>query len=164
MTIFPQQLVRLKPSKMLIGEVGLFAVRFLKKGTVINKSFCCNEKFFSKDVLDKLDNITKNMVTDFSTRTRDGFFSVPNMNYLPISWFGNHSCDPNMGFNDSGDLIMIRSVKTGEELTHDYGFSITDPEYKMNCHCGSKKCRKIITGDDWRDSIYFEKNKKYMNI
>jgi SET domain-containing protein len=142
---FPKAMIAVKPSKMLPGEVGLFALRPLKKGTIINKAFVCGEKFFSSIIFSRLDKITKKCVTDFCTRVYDGFFSVPDINYVPISWFSNHSCDPNIGFNKKGDMVLMKNVKAGEELTQDYGFSNTDPKYKMRCRCGSKNCRKIIT-------------------
>lgn len=161
---FPKAIITVKPSKMLSGEVGLFALRSLKKDTVINKTFSCNEKYFSKKTYEELDKITSKVITDFCTQVYDGFYSVPDLNYLPMSWFSNHSCDPNMGFNKKGDLVLIKNVKAGEELTQDYGFSVTDPKYKMRCRCGSKNCRKIITGNDWKDPEYFKKNKEYMNV
>lgn len=68
---------------MLPGEVGLFALRALKKGTIINKSSCCDEKLFSKNLYEKLDKITKGVVTAFCTKVYDGFFGVPDMNYMP---------------------------------------------------------------------------------
>lgn len=164
MSRFPPAIIGIKPSKMLSGEVGLFALRPLKKGTIVNKSFCRGEKLFSKDVYKKLYKITKKVVTDFCTRVYDGFFSVPDLNNLPISWFSNHSCDPNVGFDKRGNMILIKNVKNGDELTQDYGFSITDPEYKLKCFCGSKNCRKIITGNDWKNLEYSKKNKKYMAV
>ncbi|MFZ6006838.1 MAG: SET domain-containing protein-lysine N-methyltransferase [Nitrospirota bacterium] len=83
---------------------------------------------------------------------------------MPIAWFGNHSCDPNMGYDKEGNLVLIKNVKAREELTHDYGFSVTDPKFKMHCRCGAKNCRKIITGNDWKDPEYFKKNKEFMNV
>ncbi len=62
----------------------------------------------------------------------------------------NHSCDPNCGIrpNDHGgyDLIAMRDIAAGEEITFDYcmtewicvGFSA--------CRCGSDRCRKTILG------------------
>lgn len=149
---------------MLPGEIGLFALRPLKKGTIINKEFEGKEKFFSKKIYNGLDKITKRFINDFCTPVYDGFFSVPNLNYLPISWCSNHSCDPNMGFNKKGDMVLIKDVKAGEELTQDYAFAITDPKYKMRCLCGSKNCRKIITGNDWKNPEFYKKNKMYMNV
>ncbi|MFA7209123.1 MAG: SET domain-containing protein-lysine N-methyltransferase [Parcubacteria group bacterium] len=162
---FPPVIIGVKPSKMLPGEAGLFALRSLKKGTIIiDHDFSYSDKFFGKDVYEKLDRITKEVVGHFGTQVQDGFYAVPNMNYMPIAWLGNHSCEPNMGYDKKGSLILIKNVKSGEELTHDYGFSVTDPEYKMPCLCGSKNCRKIITGNDWKNPEYFKKNKKYMNV
>ena len=161
---YPKALIRVRPSLLLPGEVGLFAVRNLKKGTIINKSFSCNEKLFSPNTFKRLDKETKEMVTAFTTRVYDGFFSIPDINYLPISWFGNHSCEPNMGFDRKDNIVLIKDVKSGDELTHDYGFSITDPKYILKCKCGSKTCRKVVTGNDWKNKEFLKKNKQYMCI
>lgn len=149
---------------MLPGEVGLFALRPLKKGTVINKAFACGEKFITKKTYEKLDKITQKMINTYGGSVYDGYYTVPDLRYVPISWLSNHSCDPNMGFNNKGDMVLIKNVKAGEELTQDYGFSVTDPKCKMRCRCGSKNCRKIITGNDWKNPEFFKKNKKYMNV
>jgi len=41
------------------------------------------------------------------------------------------------------------------KLTADYCMFQTDEQYvmKKNCNCGSNKCRKTITGKDWRNPI-----------
>jgi SET domain-containing protein len=53
--------------------------------------------------------------------------------------FVNHSCDPNLTVRKSRGHIFFysfRKIKTGEELTVDYGFRCSCP-----CRCGSSKCR-----------------------
>lgn len=55
--------------------------------------------------------------------------------------YGNHSCDPNMGKG----LVALRDIAAGEELTIDYArFSTKD--WRMECRCGSKNCRRIVVG------------------
>jgi len=164
MTKITPVIIGVRPSKLLSGEVGLFALRHLKKGTVINKEFNGGEEFFTKDAYKKLDVVTKRVVNAFGTRVYDGFYIIPNMNYMPISWFANHSCDPNAGFDKKLNIALIKNVKSGDEIFHDYGFSITDPDFVLHCKCGSKNCRKIITGNDWKNPEYFKKNKAYMNV
>ena len=64
----------------------------------------------------------------------------------------NHSCTPNIGMDDCLTIIAIRDIEKGEELVCDYAFWEADENWKLkcDCNCGSEKCRKIITGRDWR--------------
>jgi uncharacterized protein len=64
--------------------------------------------------------------------------------------FANHSCDPNLWWKDEVTLTARRDIKPGEELTNDYSTSSSDPNFRMQCHCGRASCRGIVTGDDWR--------------
>src|SRR3989344_1957497 len=61
----------------------------------------------------------------------------------------NHSCEPNVGPEGQISFYALRDIKAGEELVYDYAMT-TDREYKLECKCGSKNCRKVITGDDWK--------------
>ena len=66
-------------------------------------------------------------------------------------WFINHSCDPNTGCPmDFRILRAMRDIKAGEEITYDYAMTDSDPNFIMQCKCGSPRCRKTITGNDWR--------------
>ena len=61
----------------------------------------------------------------------------------------NHSCAPNCQAVGDGDKIFIetiKSIKAGEELVYDYGFTFEErhtPALKARyrCLCGAKKCR-----------------------
>ncbi|MBU2104221.1 MAG: SET domain-containing protein-lysine N-methyltransferase [Nanoarchaeota archaeon] len=55
----------------------------------------------------------------------------------------NHSCNPNIGYKDSEILVAMRDIKPGEELTLDYEMS-EDSDWRMNCLCRNKNCRKVI--------------------
>jgi hypothetical protein len=62
----------------------------------------------------------------------------------------NHSCDPNVGVRGQITFVVMRDVPGGAELTIDYAMIDGDPAERMECACGAPKCRKIVTGDDWR--------------
>lgn len=62
----------------------------------------------------------------------------------------NHSCDPNLGVRGQITFVTIRDVPPGSELTIDYAMIDGDPLGRMDCSCGARGCRKLITGDDWR--------------
>jgi hypothetical protein len=64
--------------------------------------------------------------------------------------YGNHGCDPNLWWVGPYQLAARRDIAGGEELTNDYGTSTADPGFEMACACGSKLCRAVVTGDDWR--------------
>jgi len=68
--------------------------------------------------------------------------------------FFNHSCDPNSGFKGQIFLVAMRDIKSGEEITFDYGMTVSesvgsDMVFSMDCMCGSPQCRKTITEQDW---------------
>ena len=46
-------------------------------------------------------------------------------------------------------FIAIRDIQPNEELTIDYAF-IDNENYSFECHSGSRHCRHIITGYDWK--------------
>jgi hypothetical protein len=65
--------------------------------------------------------------------------------------FLNHSCDPNCKMHVVGNRAFLYSlyvIPAGSELTFDYSTTSTDTldSWKMNCKCGSNKCRKLISG------------------
>lgn len=64
--------------------------------------------------------------------------------------FGNHGCDPNLGWVDEYTLATMVDVPTGRELLSDYAMSTADPDYLLRCHCESYRCRQMVAGDDWR--------------
>lgn len=61
----------------------------------------------------------------------------------------NHSCDPNMGFFGQIGLVALRDIQAGDELSFDYAMCDGEPYDEFACYCGSARCRKHITGNDW---------------
>lgn len=58
-----------------------------------------------------------------------------------VARYINHSCDPNCGISGLFDVVAMRDIKAGEELTWHYGMTdknnMTEPK---DCRCGSVKC------------------------
>jgi len=96
----------------------------------------------------------------------DGFYIVP-PNKDEIKKYGvyNHSCSPNLGFDNSSNVLYaIRSVKKGEELVFDYAMCEAHIRYKsFTCNCRSNNCRKIVTSSDWKRKDIQKKYGKYFS-
>src|SRR5438094_4794829 len=61
----------------------------------------------------------------------------------------NHSCDPNLGVRGEITFVAMRDIRAGEELTHDWAMT-DDDDYSVECKCGARNCRRILTGKDWQ--------------
>lgn len=125
------------------GE-GLFAKDNIKKGELI---FCksghiVNEKE-AREYENKLGEYGLTLLHNLwlSPTTEDEI--------TDIAIHINHSCEPNVGPDGQVTFVTLRDIKAGEELTYDYAMT-TDYEYKLQCECGSRLCRKVITGNDWK--------------
>ena len=61
--------------------------------------------------------------------------------------FINHSCEPNIGFDASGQYFLaLRDLVQGEEVFFDYSTSEDEEGWRVPCSCGSARCRGAITG------------------
>src|SRR5436309_1551016 len=57
----------------------------------------------------------------------------------------NHSCDPNAGFVAGKPVLYaLRDIAVGEQIAWDYSTSIAEAGWKLECSCGSAKCRQIV--------------------
>jgi uncharacterized protein len=76
----------------------------------------------------------------------------------------NHSCQPNAGINGQIYLVAMRDIAVNEEITFDYCMTISDDLFaKMECHCGTKNCRGIVTSDDWKRKDLQDKYQGYFS-
>ena len=60
-----------------------------------------------------------------------------------IGRYANHSCEPNCGIKGKFQLVAMRDIAKGEWLTFDYEMT-EDSDFRVNCQCGTKSCRKTI--------------------
>jgi SET domain-containing protein len=63
--------------------------------------------------------------------------------FKPPARFVNHSCDPNARATKGRD-VASRDIEEGEEITVDYVVERV-PGLKLNCTCGSPRCRGVLT-------------------
>ena len=76
-----------------------------------------------------------------------------------------HSCEPNCLLHVVGNraiLVSMYTIPAGTELTVDYATTSTDSvdAWKMDCNCGSSKCRKTISGHQYLDA---DTRQKYLD-
>ena len=64
----------------------------------------------------------------------------------PAEWAPqNHCCSANTGY-EGLNVIALRDIKKGEELTLDYTTFLDEHMEPFHCGCGSKDCRGLIQG------------------
>ena len=79
----------------------------------------------------------------------DLFFAAVSTDDIEDEDHINHSCEPNCGIRGSLQIVAMRDVEPGEEMTLDYAM-FESSQYSFKCICGARNCRRTITGDDWR--------------
>ena len=60
----------------------------------------------------------------------------------------NHNCDPNCAVYFDEEHVFLKAIKDifpGEQLSLDYGTIQFNEPTVINCECGSKNCRKIVS-------------------
>jgi len=161
---FAPVLIEIEPSA--INGVGVFAVTNIAQGQQIAEGVH-EEDYDSLVLWTEIRNCSRavrDKVFAFCVGTPSGFIPPDNLDFnaLSVDWYINHSCDGNVGINKRGDFIARRNIKKGEELTYDYGLAESNPRFKMICKCANRKCRKIITGNDWKNDDFRQSNLEYM--
>ncbi len=163
----PKVLVELRPSRIHVGGVGVFAACDIQKGQKVAEGIPVEE--FQRPVpwefFYSYDEEFRRKVKTFCVGTPNGFIPPPDLDFnkLSIDWYLNHSCDGNCGFDKDGDFVAIRDIESGEELAYDYGLAESNPAFLMECNCGSANCRRMITGSDWKTEAFIAKNRDCMH-
>jgi SET domain-containing protein len=116
---------------------GLFARKRIRAGTVLCLIDSGKEMNFDKTIQLK-ENESHALQIDF-----DRYVLCQ-----PPFLFSNHSCNPNCGVNTNFEMITLREIAEGDELFWDYSTSMLERHWTMNCACGEKDCRKVITDFD----------------
>jgi len=129
------------PSK--IHGRGLFATDLITKGEVVAEK--------AGFILTHAELETIQPTGHIELQIGDNAFLAPKdiVDFEKNMIFINHSCNPNVGMRGDRKFVAMIDIKSGEELTIDYAM-IDDNDYVMTCNCGSPKCRKQITGHDWK--------------
>jgi hypothetical protein len=165
--LIPKVRIELRPSRIHVGGVGVFAVRDIEQGQKVCDGISDEDfqELVSWELLERCDGDLKAKIMAFCVGTPDGFVPPPDFDFnkLSIEWYLNHSCEGNCGFNDEGDFIAIRDIRKGEELSYDYGLVESNPRFSMGCACKTQTCRHVITGNDWKNENFYLKNRSHMH-
>ncbi|MGE5106527.1 MAG: SET domain-containing protein-lysine N-methyltransferase [Sphingobacteriales bacterium] len=81
----------------------------------------------------------------------------------PAEWAPqNHSCDPNTAY-DGLNVIALRNIKKGEELTLDYTSFLDEHMEPFECRCGTPKCKGIVSGISKNSVTKREEKARHLN-
>ena len=100
-----------------IEGVGVFVTHTLALGAELFGDWILSSKIYKKEDLHALGELRK-----FLCHYKGDYIGPAHWDYLHISWFLNHSENPNIGVvgGVDGKYITLREIQTGEELLIDY--------------------------------------------
>ena len=111
--------VRLKPSAVKQGEVGIFAIAAIVKDQKVFDGENEEVIWTSKGALPASGKI-RDMYDDFAI-IKDGNYGTPtSFNRITPAWFIKDSKSPNLRCDEDYDFYAIRDIGVDEELTVDY--------------------------------------------
>ena len=128
-------------AKVIIKETrkygkGLFAREDIKKGQVIARF---DGEVFEAEKCSLLPNEPPLLIRDHAIQFEENKWK----DSKGFARFTNHSCNPNCGIKNYFEIMAMKNIKKGEEITFDYEMT-EDSDWRMECKCGSMHCRKII--------------------
>jgi SET domain-containing protein len=135
-----------EPRPSAIHGIGLFAIRDFTKGEYVARY--CGVIVHTPPQPDA-NGLVHAMELD-SGRWIDG------RGKENIARHANHSCEPNTESVPEGDvieLLALRDIHAGEEITFDYGYNLCDA-LSHPCRCGAKGCPGRIVATPLRTGIW----------
>ena len=129
-----------------VSGYGIFANQRIRKNDVIFSGEGLSQRIISKRYVEE--NWNERQKLDF----RHYAYPISSDVYIlwdenPVNWAPqNHSCTPNTAY-DGLNVIAIRDIREGEELTVDYALFIDESMEPFACQCGSENCREMVFGN-----------------
>ncbi len=128
-----------------ISGFGIYAAADIAEGTILFKGQEKAQRLVTKRYVDEHWNAEEKALF--------GHYAWPISNEVYVLWDSNpsdwapqnHSCDPNTSY-DGLNLVALRNIQLGEELTLDYAELLDESVQPFDCQCGSSNCRKRIMG------------------
>jgi D-alanine-D-alanine ligase len=124
-------------------------------GIYATKDILSNELIFKGEEMNQRIVTRRHIEQQWSVKEKEIFakyaYPVSNEVFLlwddnPAGWAPqNHSCEPNTGY-EGLNVIALRDIKKGEELTLNYASFLDEHMEPFNCQCGSPKCCGLVTG------------------
>lgn len=120
----------IKPSEL--GGVGVFATHDIPKGTrVFPEKFTLRKLVFPEKSTSRKLKI-KEVPADFDKYTiyinEEECLAPERFDHMEISWYMNHSDEPNIMEADDHYVIAVKDIKAGDEIVHDYNH-LNEPEH-----------------------------------
>ncbi len=149
--------LKFKIKKSKIEGKGAFAIKLIKKGELICRMK--GEEVSSPELRKRVES---------GAEKRSDPLQIAHSKYLDLYEpyiFVNHSCDANAIIKNFNNLIALKNIKTGQEITFDYSLTewsdrkFWSGKWSMECSCKSSSCRKVV-----REFYLLPKNiqKKYV--
>lgn len=130
-----------------IAGYGIYAARPISKGEVVFKGEGRAQRIITKPYVDKnWTDAEKQVFAHYA-------YPVSGKVYIlwdddPTQWAPqNHSCDPNTAYQGL-DLVAIKAIAAGEEITADYAALLNDTAETFHCKCGAANCRGVVAGSN----------------
>lgn len=117
---------RLAPSKIHNGGVGVFAIRKIRKDMPLFPGDNDEMLWVEEKSLPKKRSALRDLY-EFAVIKNGRYGCPPTFNRLTVSWYMNHSDEPNVKCKDDYDFVALKEIKPGEELTVDYS-TYNDPQ------------------------------------
>ena len=130
-----------------IEGYGIYANKNIMEGEIIFKGEGKAQRIVTKKFVE--DNWNEKQKEDFAR------YAYPISNNVFILWDEdaknwapqNHSCNANTKYQGL-NVVAIKPIKQGEELTLDYASFLHDSAQSFVCNCKSENCRGIISGSN----------------
>ena len=128
-----------------ISGYGIYATQEIGSNEVIFNGEERNQRYATKRHIDEKWNIKeKEIFARYAYPICKEVYLLWDDN--PNGWAPqNHSCNPNTVYRGL-DVVAVRDIIRGEELTLDYASFLDETMEPFNCTCGSVNCRGYITG------------------
>lgn len=115
-SVFNNCNVRLKPSKVCSG-VGVFSIVPIKKGTIMFEDVNSDDIHIKWDELNGVDKRVIDYLNVMCNTNTDGVYLSRTVNNINLSYFVNHSNNPNVIHDlDKDVFITIRDIEVDEEI------------------------------------------------
>ena len=75
----------------------------------------------------------------------------------------NHCCRPNGGLRGEDQLVAMRKIAVGEEISFDYATTDSCPLLEFACECPKRSCRRRVSFDDWKRADVRARNRGYFS-
>lgn len=128
-----------------IAGFGIYATRNIREGEIIFQGEERSQRIVTKRFVEKHWNEEEKLhFRRYAYPVSEELFILWDED--PSEWAPqNHSCDPNTAFTGL-NVIALRNIKNGEELTLDYADFLDENMEPFHCQCGTASCRGDIQG------------------